>query len=218
SPGAAVALSSGKLARIALEQGADIQHLGRRLDPIADLLSRHPTVAQRERHVVFHGHVGVEGIVLKHHGNVAILRVALVDELAVDADFPAGSLLQAGDHAQDGALAAAGGTNENHELLVGNLKVNAVNDGVSTKGLAELPETDGCHEGRLKPLHAGAWAQETRASRLARLACRHTKPCMYGWLPKAVRIAESLTPDPTVVRSLARCQVVLNVSLALHDQ
>src|SRR5216117_3885283 len=42
---------------------------------------------QPERHVLVHGHVRKERVVLKHHGHIAILRRNVVDHLAVDRDL-----------------------------------------------------------------------------------------------------------------------------------
>ena len=62
--------------------------------------------------------MGIEGIVLEDHGDVPILGRNAVDHLAADGDLPFGDLLQAGDHAQGGGLAAAGGANQDDELLI----------------------------------------------------------------------------------------------------
>jgi hypothetical protein len=62
---------------------------------------------QAEGHIFEHGHVRIERVVLKHHGDVAILRRQIVDQLAADEDFAAAHLLESGNHAQCGALAAA---------------------------------------------------------------------------------------------------------------
>ena len=80
----------------------------------------------------------VERIILEHHGDVAVLRVALVDDLAVDADLAARRLLQARDHAQDGALAAARWPDQHQKLLVGDIEVDAVDDRLRAERLAQL--------------------------------------------------------------------------------
>ena len=62
---------------------------------------------QAERHVLDHRHVRIERVVLEHHGDVAVLRRHVVDDVAADGDLAAGDVLQARDHAQRRRLAAA---------------------------------------------------------------------------------------------------------------
>ena len=62
--------------------------------------------------------MGIQGVALEHHGDIAVLGGDVVHQLAVDVQLAAGDLLQAGHHAQGGGLAAAGGADQNDELLV----------------------------------------------------------------------------------------------------
>src|SRR5262249_24170327 len=62
--------------------------------------------------------------VLEHHGDVAIARRQVVDDVAADPDLTFGDLLQAGDHTQRGRFAAPGRTHQYHELLIRDLKVD----------------------------------------------------------------------------------------------
>ena len=70
----ALALAAGELARLALEQLADAEDLGRLLDALLDLGLGEFAHLQAERHVVVHAHVRVERVVLEHHGDVAVHR------------------------------------------------------------------------------------------------------------------------------------------------
>src|SRR5215467_12919667 len=97
----------------------------------------------------------VERVVLKDHGNVAVLGIAFVDELAVDTDLAACRLLEAGDHAQDRALAASRRPDEHHELAVGNVQVDPVDGGLRAEGLAQPAESDGRHAGERSSARAG---------------------------------------------------------------
>src|SRR5215475_12258229 len=140
--GDALALAAGKLARLAQQVVADAQDLGRLFDTLRNLFLVEFPHLEAERHVVEHAHVWIERIVLEHHGDVAIHRRQIVDHLAVDRDVAAADLLQPGDHAQGRGLTAAGGANEDHELLVADLQID-VFDGVN--GVVELvdaPEYD----------------------------------------------------------------------------
>ncbi|MNW22875.1 hypothetical protein D3C71_2246270 [compost metagenome] len=49
-------------------------------------------------------------------------------------------MFKPGDHAQQGRLAAARGTDENHELLVFNVEIDALDDIHRTKGLLHISE------------------------------------------------------------------------------
>ena len=81
--------------------------------------------AQAEGDVLEHVQVGVEGVVLEHHGDVAVARAHAVDGLAVDRDRAAVGVLQPGDGAQEGGLAAARGADEDAELAFGDVEVDA---------------------------------------------------------------------------------------------
>ena len=51
-----------------------------------DVGLRHAAVAQAVGHVVVDAHVRIERVVLEHHGDVAVGRLHVVDDLAADAD------------------------------------------------------------------------------------------------------------------------------------
>ena len=70
--------------------------------------------------------MGVEGIVLEHHGDIPVLWGDPVDQDAVDVDLPFGDLLQPCYHPQCSGLSAAGRTYQDDELLVGNLQVEVL--------------------------------------------------------------------------------------------
>ncbi len=67
--------------------------------------------------------MGVQCVVLKDHGNVAVLRGDIIHQLAVDIQFAAADLLKARDHTQGRGFTAAGRTDQNDEFLVGNVKI-----------------------------------------------------------------------------------------------
>ena len=100
---------------------------------------------QAERHVVVDTHVRVERVALEHHGDVAILGRHIVDHAVADADFALGNLLQAGDHAQAGGLAAAGRADEDDEFLVLDLDVQVVDGDNIAETLPNMIEGDGSH-------------------------------------------------------------------------
>ena len=69
----------------------------------------------------------------------------LFTTLVADQDLAGGDLLQAGDHAQQRGLAAAGRTDQDDELAVVDGDVHAVDHLVAPEGLAHLPELDRSH-------------------------------------------------------------------------
>ena len=78
----------------------------------------------------------IERVVLEHHRDVAILGLELVDDAVADGDLAAGDRLEPGDHAQQGRLAAARRADDDDELAVGDLAVDAVDDLDAAVGLA----------------------------------------------------------------------------------
>src|SRR6185436_2202822 len=94
-----------------------------------DLLARQAPDAQPVRHVLVHRHVGIERVVLEHHGDVAVLGLHVVHHLAADRDLAGGDGFQARDHAKQRGLAAARWAHDHDELAVGDSRRDAMNDG-----------------------------------------------------------------------------------------
>ena len=123
--GDALALAAGELLGLAVEQLGDVEDAGRLVDALPDLGLGIALEPQAERHVLLHRHVRIERVVLEHHGDVAILRRHVVDDVAADQDLAAGDVLEPGDHAQRRRLAAARRAHQHHELVVGDIEVDA---------------------------------------------------------------------------------------------
>ena len=143
--GHALALAAGELARVTLQVLHQPQDVRRDLDALAYFRAALAGQLHRECHVVEHGHVRVERVILEHHGDVALLRRHLVDHASADLDFAAGDFLQAGDHAQQRGLAAARRPDQYAEFPVGNRDVHAVHDTGGTEGLEYAFQVDGGH-------------------------------------------------------------------------
>ena len=120
--GHALALTAGQRLGLAVQILGDIQDLGGLPHLPVDLVLGYLLQLQRECHVLIHGHVGIQGVVLEHHGDVAILRLHIVHQLVADPQLAGGDVLQTGDHPQGGGLAAAGGTHQYDEFLVRDLQ------------------------------------------------------------------------------------------------
>ena len=118
----ALPLAAGELARSAVEQRFDREDLGRFADAAFDLRPRRAAHLQAERHVLLHRHVRVEGVVLEHHGDVAVAGRDVVHEPVADVDLAAGDFLEPGDHPQRRRFAAARRADQHDELAVGDLE------------------------------------------------------------------------------------------------
>ena len=103
-----------------------------------------------ERHVVVHGHVRVERVVLEHHRDVPLLRGDGVDDPVVDGDRAAADALETRDHPQSGGLPAAGRADEDDELAVLDVEVE-VGDGDRAVRvlLRHVVQHDLCHRSPL---------------------------------------------------------------------
>ena len=106
---------------------------------------------------------GYKRVVLEHHGDVAVLRLDVVDDPVADAHLAAGDRLQPGHHPQGGGLAAAGRPDEHEELAVGDIEAEVV-DGVKAV-LVDLVDIVHRHGGH------GLSRPERRRSVLSRAYC-----------------------------------------------
>ena len=138
-----LALAAGEVRGLAVEVLGEVEDLGRVLDHLVDpglLDLRH---LQRERHVLAHGHVRVERVVLEDHRDVAVLRRLAVDDVVADPQLAVGDVLEPGDHPQRRRLAAAGRADEDQELAVGDVEVELLDGlGPVREPLGHLVERD----------------------------------------------------------------------------
>jgi hypothetical protein len=95
---------------------------------------------------LLHGHVGVQGVVLEDHGDVAVLGLGVGDDTVADGDLAVGDLVQAGDHAENRRLAAARRADQHHELAVVDLEGH-ITHGLDPAGelLGHVLENDPAH-------------------------------------------------------------------------
>ena len=85
--GHALALTAREFAGVTLEQGVQVQNAGGVGHTVFGGFGIGFAQAQRKRHVFAHRHVRIKRIALKHHGNVAIFGLEVVDDGVVNADF-----------------------------------------------------------------------------------------------------------------------------------
>src|SRR5690606_19443366 len=161
----ALPLTAGQLAGTAVEQVLDLEDAGCLADPAVDICLGRAPEAQAERHVLVDVHVRVQRVVLEDHRDVAVLGRDVVDDPVTDAAGTFGDLLQAGDHAQRGGLAATGGTYEDHELLVLDLEVEVGDCHDVAEALVDVLEDYLCH----LPLPKGGSARPATQLAVTRL-------------------------------------------------
>jgi hypothetical protein len=89
----ALALAARELARVAPEEGLEIQDLRCAIDPFGNPADAFFSKPQGKTHVFPHGHVRVERVALEHHRDVAVLGVQIVHHAAVDGDGARGDVL-----------------------------------------------------------------------------------------------------------------------------
>ena len=126
--GYALALTTGKLFGFALQQMLQAQNFSRLLHTLLDLLRWRMLQLETESHVIVDGHVGVEGVVLKYHCDVAVLRVNVIDHPVADQNFACRWVFQASHHTQAGAFSAAGRPDQHQKLAVLDIEVDIVDD------------------------------------------------------------------------------------------
>ena len=95
-----LALAAGELARFAFEQLGQAKNDRHLINLFVDQLGGHPGNLQAVAHVLAHRHMRIQGVVLEHHGDIALRRFEAVDHLSADDDFALGDAFQSGDHAQ----------------------------------------------------------------------------------------------------------------------
>ncbi len=88
----------------------------------------------------------IEGVVLEHHGNVAVARRYGVDKPVADIDLARGDLFESGQHSQGSRLAASRGSHEDSQLTVVDREIQIVDDVIATvERLADVLESNAGH-------------------------------------------------------------------------
>ena len=90
---------------------------------------------------------GIERIGLEHHGNAPCRGRKVVDPAAADFDVSAVCLLEAGEEAQKGGLAAARRPDDDGKLAIGDAERHRFQDLFGSEGLAHVMEAYIRHEG-----------------------------------------------------------------------
>ena len=146
--GHTLTLTTGEGLGLAVQVLGQTEDLGGLAHALVDLGLGGAGDLEGEAHVVVHGHVRVERVVLEDHGDVTVLGLNVGDVAVTDEDATGVDVLQAREHAQGGGLTAAGGANEYEELAIGDLEVESVNAGavIARVDTCGVLESHSCHE------------------------------------------------------------------------
>ncbi len=119
-----------------------MHELGGSGDAVLDLGVPNLGHAEAKGDVLEDGEVGEDGVVLKHHRDPAGAGRQVVDPAVADPDLAFRGGLEAGDDAEERGLAAAGGAEQDHELLVADGEVDLVEGGEGPKTLGNALDAD----------------------------------------------------------------------------
>ncbi len=144
-------LAAGKLVRILVALAVQADRGEQLADAQAGLGCRQ--AAQPEGDVFVDGEVREQRVILEDHADAPLLRrqalAGTADHGAAQADLAAGDLLEAGDAAQQGRLAAARGAEQAGDAPAFNAAVNTVDDGMAAVALDDAAEFKLVHGARL---------------------------------------------------------------------
>src|SRR5690606_18140325 len=143
--GDALALAAGELARIAVEIGCQLQLAGSVGHADLDLGLGRAAQLHRIGHVFTHAHMRIERVGLEHHGDAAPGGGDIVDDAPADFERAAADAFEAGNAAQQGGLATAGGADKDHELTRPDVEIDVLEDLHGTKILAQVRDLDVGH-------------------------------------------------------------------------
>ena len=101
--------------------------------------------AQAEGDVFEHRHVREQRQILEHHAEPALAGLGMGDDAVADDDVAAGRLDETGNHVERRRLAATRRPDQDQELAVADLQIDALDGGEAAEFLDQAPEFDTCH-------------------------------------------------------------------------
>ena len=132
--GNALLLAAGELARAAVAEARQLDHLERSLHPLFDLGLVQVADLKRKGQVLVDRHMREERIVLEYHADAALMRRHAVDGLAVQEDLAVGGGLEAREHQKGRRLAGTRRAQHGDEFALGDIQIEILND----QGLAVI--------------------------------------------------------------------------------
>ena len=109
-------LSAGETIRQAVRQGVDLHELEELVGAHFNLVLGQVPVFQAEFHILPHRIVGEDSVVLKHHADVALGGIEIVDALVPKVKVTALDAVEAGDHTKQCGLSTTAGAEKGEEL------------------------------------------------------------------------------------------------------
>jgi hypothetical protein len=140
--GDSLALAARHLARLLVELRLDLEDPGRLCHARLDLVAGDARIAEAEGHVVAHGHVRIERVMLEHHRDSAAAWRQLVDPAPFEPHLARIRRLEAGDDSKQRRLAGSGRAEEGDELALLHGERDAIEDGSRAIGLADFVELE----------------------------------------------------------------------------
>ena len=128
------------------KQRGDAQRLGDPANLLIDLGLALARRSQRKGDVLVDRKMRIESEGLEDEGDVAVGRLEVLHRLAVDEDVAAVDILKSGDGAQRRRLAAARLAEHDDELVVGDVKVEVLDDLDVAEELLDAAKLDLGHE------------------------------------------------------------------------
>ena len=156
----ALTLATGQSLRLTIKVLGQVEDLSGLLDALADLFLRSAGDLQGEAHVVGHGHVRVQSVVLEHHCDVAVLRLHRGDVLATDEDASLVDLFEACEHTQGRRLTATRRADQHQEFAILDVEVQIIHRRlvIARVDTSNMVEYDFCHD-------LSSFQRQVRASR-----------------------------------------------------
>ncbi|MNZ80381.1 hypothetical protein D3C78_990130 [compost metagenome] len=114
-------LAAGQFGRFAFGQVLHLHQREHFLDPLRDQFAIKALHLEAEGDILRNTHVRKQRVTLEHRVDPTLERRQIVDRLAREADLTVADMLEAGDGAQQGGFAAAGGAEQGEEFVVGNV-------------------------------------------------------------------------------------------------
>src|SRR5439155_1696497 len=179
------------------------------VDPCVVLRVGHAAELEREAHIGRNGHVWIKRIILKYHGDVALLRRHVIDHAIADAYFAGRNVFEACNHPQQGRFTAPGRPNQDDEFSVADRDIDALDYSRRAEGLVDIADCDGRHAFLPSP-NMILLAARVDATYRAWELCASRRGTVD--MPLPLETTESSGHDATDIRTLNKCQTNIHAS------
>ncbi len=125
--GNTLSLTTGQSLRLTLKKRSQVKNLCCFLHHLVNLILRNLSQFQTKCHVVIHGHMGIQSVILEYHCNITILGFYIINNPVAYLQFTGRNILQACDHTKCGGLTTSGRSYEDDEFLVCYLQIEILN-------------------------------------------------------------------------------------------